>query len=213
MDAMQELVISAREYGFFVQPMYVVSEDWAYEACVERFGFYFTMAPNDFIGRKMNAALQELRRPQYAWDWLITSGSDDLLRPAMFASANYMIAEGFKFFGTNECYLLDSETGSLKRHNSGAQIIGAGRWHHRSLIEACDWTLWPDKAMSGLDGRSEERIEAITGQYIQHMPSAFPFVVDVKGEGNIHSFNSIPGAEVDVKRVERLFPALKNIEV
>lgn len=211
MAAMAQLKEEGINYGVYFNAYYVGNEEWLRYA-VRKHDMRIITAPNDFLGRKMNYALQYLNGFE-RFDYLITAGSDDIFRAAMFASAKYMIAEGFKFFGPNDCYLLDSATGEVKRHNSGTQIIGAGRWHHRSLIERCDWALWPDDAMSGLDGRSERRIEDMTGEYVQAMPQSFPFVIDVKSSENIHSYEDIPGAVVDRKRVEKLFPSLRLVKI
>lgn len=189
--------------------MYVTDEAWAVQACMQR-GMDWVNFYNDGIGRKMNAGVRVSSYSQ--WDWLITLGSDDLIRPEIFASANYMAAEGFKFFGTNDCILYDWNTGNAKRHKSGSQIIGAGRFVHRSLVEQCDYQLWPDDAMSGLDGQSEQRVEEVTGHYIQHMPTAHPFIVDVKSDVNIHSYEDIPGTKMRRERLIKLFPVLGNIK-
>jgi len=203
MDAMVKLREEALTMGWSIFPMYVGDEDWMFKAAEER-RFGSVKKPNDGIGRKMNEGLYYMNE-MGCFDWLITSGSDNLYRKELFASANYMAAEGFKFFGTNSLYLYDTTTRKAKLSDSGTQIIGAGRFVHRSLVEQCEYILWPDDAMSGLDGRSEDRIESVTGEYIQHLPACRPFVIDMKSEVNIHSFDSIPGHEVEVGRVEKLF--------
>lgn len=209
MNAIQALCEQVEQYGWYIWPYYVGDEDWARTAVYGR-DFGWVQCGNDGIGRKMNTGLQFAS--MFAWDWLITVGSDDIMRPEIFASANYMAAEGFKFFGTNDCILYDWNTGNAKRHNSGAQVIGAGRFVHRSLAEQCEYKLWPDEAMSGLDGQSEARIERVTGEYIQHMPTAHPFIVDIKSEVNIHSYEDIPGSQVSRQRLLKLFPVLESIE-
>lgn len=210
MDAMVQTCRDAQAYGWQLFPVYVTDEQWAVDACVNRgMDMDWVAFHNDGIGRKMNAGLA-FHRYISGWDWLITLGSDDLMRPEMFASANYMAAEGFRFFGTNDCILYDWRTGEAKRHNSATQIIGAGRFVHRSLVAKCDYKLWPDEAMSGLDGQSEARIEEWTGEYIQHMPSAHPFIVDIKSDVNIHSYEDIPGTKVREERLLKLFPVLES---
>lgn len=209
MDAMVQTYRDAQEYGWRLFPVYVTHEQWAVDACVKRVMDWMNFH-NDGIGRKMNAGLA-FHRYVSGWDWLITLGSDDIMRPEIFASANYMASEGFKFFGTNDCILYDWNTGNAKRHNSGAQVIGAGRFVHRSLVEQCEYKLWPDEAMSGLDGQSEARIERVTGEYIQHMPAAQPFIVDIKSDVNIHSYEDIPGSQVSRQRLLKLFPMLESI--
>lgn len=207
MNAIDTLCGQAEEYGWDVWPYYVGDEDWA-RVAVHGQDFGWVQCGNDGIGRKMNKGLFVVSH--FAWDWLITLGSDDLMRPQIFASANYMAAEGLKFFGTNDCILYDWRTGEAKRHNSGTQIIGAGRFVHRSLVEQCDYRLWPDEAMSGLDGQSEQRIEHVTGHYIQYMPTAHPFIVDIKSEVNIHSYEDIPGTKMRRERLMKLFPVLES---
>lgn len=207
MDAMQALCERVEQCGWDLWPYYVGDEDWARIAVYGR-DFGWVQCGNDGIGRKMNTGLAFAS--MFAWDWLITLGSDDLMRPEIFASANYMAAEGFKFFGTNDCILYDWRTGEAKQHNSAAQIIGAGRFVHRSLVAKCDYKLWPDEAMSGLDGQSEIRIEEWTGEYVQHMPAAHPFIVDIKSDVNIHSYEDIPGTKVRRERLVKLFPVMES---
>lgn len=208
MDAMRGLYEGAEQYGWRMWPIYVTDEQWAVDACIQR-GVDWVNFHNDGIGRKMNAGLKYSSFAK--WQWLITLGSDDIMRPEIFASANLMDAHGFKFFGTNDCILYDWNTGAVKRHKSGSQIIGAGRFVHRSLVEQCDYKLWPDEAMSGLDGRSEQRIEEVTRHYIQHMPAPEPYIVDIKSEVNIHSYKDIPGSQVSRQRLLKWFPALESI--
>ena len=202
MDAMLRLQAEALTMGWDIKPCYVGDEDWMFYHADERY-FSALHADNDGIGRKMNKALDVWRDRE--WDWLITSGSDNIYRKELFASADYMAAEGFRFFGTNGLYLYDTTSGKSKIVDSGPQIIGAGRFVHRSLVERCEYKLWPDDAMSGLDGRSEDRIERVTSEYVQHLPACRPFVIDIKSEVNIHSFDSIPGYEMDTGRIEKLF--------
>ena len=213
MDAMAKTCAEALRYGWDLQPCYVGDDGWMFVSAEERYFSALCRANDNGIGWKMNSALEFYGdNYRFKWDWLITLGSDDLVRPEIFASANYMAAEGFKFFGTNDCILYDWNTGNAKRHNSGAQVIGAGRFVHRSLVEQCEYRLWPDEAMSGLDGQSEQRIEYVTGEYIQHLPATQPFIVDVKSDVNIHSYADIPGSQVSRQRLYKLFPILESID-
>ena len=172
-----------------------------------------TWAGNEVLGKKLNTGLQSIKGREF--DYLMVLGSDDLLHPDAWKYIKATIEGKRKalYFGFQSCYFYDQATHRARewRRGGGAFAVGAGRCIHRSLIEACNWVLWPDQLAKGLDNAQEGIVQKATGLPCDVIATPHPVVCDIKDGKNIHPFDSSKDIEANPDEVVRLFPALEKI--
>ncbi len=172
-----------------------------------------TWAGNEVLGKKLNTGLQSIKGREF--DYLMILGSDDLLHPDAwrYIKATIEAKHSSLYFGFQSCYFYDQHTHRARewKRGGGAFAVGAGRCIHRSLIERCEWTLWPDDLATGLDNAQEGIIQKATGLPCDVIATPFPVVCDIKDGRNIHPFDSSKDTEANPDEVVRLFPALNKI--
>jgi len=156
-----------------------------------------TIIPNMPLGKKMNEGLRQAM--DLDWDYLIQSGDDNLYGTDLLVRYAYEIGQGTKFFGLSRLYFYDLHSNRIKVFGSN-QVFGAGRVIARSLLENMP-KVWPDAINKGLDNASEKAITDFHGfDKVRVKPvnfSQLPYVIDIKTEHNIHSFQDVPGDQVD----------------
>lgn len=161
----------------------------------------------ELLGSKLNDAVQWMA--EYDWDFLMVLGSDDLLRPQIWGYIRTAIDEGLDFFGFNECAVYDRINHKAKTWNHGPNTIGAARCISRKLVEACDWVMWDNDRMNGIDSNQEAIVFSKTKVYPHIIPTLRPVICDIKDGDNLNSFDDVPGIEANVGRIRKDFPALE----
>jgi hypothetical protein len=109
-------------------------------------------------------------------------------------------------------------------HKGRAFNIGKGaiKWvpasfknGHMKVLQR-DVMLWEPDRQSALDGNSEQYIEAHAG-YVYNMQGEdeTPYVLDIKGGQNIHTYDSISirTTDIDMKTVINLFPEAHSFDM
>ena len=175
------------------------------------FGFSYIYAPNSPLGAKMNAALFDAKGKDF--DYIMQVGSDDLIRSDYWAYVLPMMNAGVKMFGLNRLYVYCSELHRGIIVDTGTVTFGAGRFIHRSLLDACRWKLWTDSRGKGLDLDSEERIWDCTNVApMQVVNPWLPLLLDIKGADSIHSYEEFKGEAAGAEDMRVLFPELRYMQ-
>lgn len=127
-----------------IEVLTVISEEWPKELC-NKYGFKWTEFPNEPLGRKKNHGLDVAMTLD--WDYLIETGSDDLLKDQILEKYDSYFGK-YDMFGTKDTAFLDSKTGRCNRLVSDT-IFGNGRCMSRRIFE--DYCYGVDcKALVGI---------------------------------------------------------------
>lgn len=130
--------------------------------------WYYLETPNDPRGSKWNAGLVTLGA--LGVDVVVILGSDDFASEGYFDLVRKMASTpGIEYGGLLDCYVWRGADGAACHWpgygaDSGRQgeTIGSGRWFSRRILDALDWTLWPeDGRKTGLDRAAMERVASL----------------------------------------------------
>ena len=175
----------------------------------------FVGLPNKPLGAKLNGAFQYAFQHCNRFDYIMQLGSDDLLSTDYLDKIEKKVQRKELFFGPDKLLMIEKASGKAKLLQA-VDNMGAGRMIHRSLLEPFvkDKSFFDSNINKGLDNSLRKRIytyHTITDEVYQKLiASTTPIVCDIKSETNIHSFDSMPGDEVD-DRYHHLFPELDKI--
>ena len=177
-----ERMISFDPALYQIEPLYIVSEDWSKDMCIE-FGFDWFQHENLPMGRKLNAGLKPVINQPF--DWLLTFGSDNFCEPS-FLDEYLPYFETEQAFGLNLCYAIEESTGKQKEMMIG-YAFGAMRCIRWDLVRQMDGQLWPEMLNRGLDYYSMLNLKEATGVDVQVVNTEAK-LWDVKSKGNINKF-------------------------
>lgn len=107
----------------------VVSEKWAVKLC-EEFGFKHAWSNNDPLGQKLNNGLEEAIKEDF--DYLMTSGSDNLYHKDLFKIYEPYFKEKMDVFGVNKCVFVEGNKAKLVDYKG--TILGAGRMIRKQAL-------------------------------------------------------------------------------
>jgi len=167
-------------------------------------GFPTIVTKNNPVSNKFNKGLSLLRDED--WTHVMILGSDDIpsnkfIEIQMQSARDHDISmiSDMWFWGLNP-----KRAGFDKFYYfpGGSSRIGAGRVISRRVIEACNYTIWPDDKNAGLDSGSLARMRNTVPDVRMsavNLRDAGGFLVDVKYELHISSLSPIEriGEEVD----------------
>lgn len=165
-------------------------------ALCEEYGFDYCVCDNEPLGRKMNFGLKFLKDKRF--QYMMQLGSDDIITDDIFNLYKGCFDEGMMYFGIKDYYMVDMDGERCKYwENDVNHPIGAGRVMHKSVLQAMGYELYPEYAMRGLDTHSDINLKK-KGFTCKIIPTEkYPYVIDIKSDENIHSYDSITGEEVD----------------
>lgn len=149
---------------------------------------------NTYVGAKMNAGISAILNEDY--DYIMNCGSDDLLNPLLMRLLSPCIEKKTPFFGIDSVYFLDYKTNQAAyfQHYNIPFSVGAGRMIAKEVINKCfqvyGYLYTPEKHRA-LDTDSSKRIKTLSYNEIVINAGHFPYIVDVKSETNINSFEEI----------------------
>lgn len=132
------------------------------------------------VGAKFNQGLMALQGSGLEFDYLIQISDDDVVSPAVLDAYEDIDAD---VIGCKVMYFYH-EGKAYKFHyapNSDG-MMGAGRAISRRIIEKCEWQLWGDDQMKGLDFRSEINMRTKGAKFRIVENSG---IVDIKTDRNI----------------------------
>ncbi len=162
----------------------------------------YIYSSNELLGQKLNDGIRHAML--YKFDYMMNCGSDDFIHPNIMKLYNKMIAKNEKLFGINRLYFYkDNEDPLFFSGYNKPYVVGAGRMIHKDVIEhvlnVYGGIYRPD-IHRGMDTMSSKRMHEIG--YIEKTinPGKFPYVIDIKSNVNINSFDKITNSRGD-KRI------------
>jgi hypothetical protein len=111
--------------GLILRPFFICSSSKEARLC-RSYYFGAALANNDPLGAKMNEGLRCIMSAGKTWDYLMTSGSDDLLSPEIWEHYRPYIEKGEEFFGVNNLIAVNPKTLKAK-YCEGLGVFGAAR--------------------------------------------------------------------------------------
>ena len=158
-------------------------------AVVEHYGYpsHAMLSPNEPLSEKQNNLLNSMRG---RCDYFLQVGSDDVFLDSCDDFYFDAIERGVEYIGCRSVYFVEPKSQravSVKQPENGLnRCFGAGRlWSAEAMDKVSE--LWPNEANNGLDYMSEQEfIKA--GVKVETFEEKEPFVVDIKSETNIWSF-------------------------
>lgn len=156
-------------------------------------GVRHVVVPNDPLGAKHNAAL-ELALADGHWHVAMLLPSDDFMDVRWVAQGVEVVDGGAHYVMPARCGIYDVATGRAmvmvsKEH--GVRRFGAARMISRHAIEQV-WPLWTAGKARGLDTDSHARLVG-AGFDMRVVVTDYLPVTDVKGEGNLWSYDTWSG--------------------
>jgi len=177
-------------------PFYILSlEDPEFQqnqALVKMFGYNYTIADNNPLGKKLNFGISLLSSQYPDYTHIMNLGSDDLVNPELI----YLYAQDFTsdtpFFGISDVYFKEiigkKRCLYLDKYNDD-NCIGACRVINRRVIEAMkeqDEPIYTPESQSGLDNNSRLNIKRVLGIDDKVLETEIPYIVDLKSNTNIN---------------------------
>lgn len=174
---------------------------------VESYGFHYIEVSNRPIGRKSNARLQYAQ--QFAPDYALTCGSDDVMCNKTFEFYLEKIQEGFEEIAPMQIYYWNVETKelaySLGYHCSRkGEPIAPFRMVKSTILDQLSWEPWYDKEYMSLDSWYRDCLEMIPHKKLYYYPRKEGlFILDIKSKSSKtkfiwHSFwEKVPAEELD----------------
>lgn len=164
----------------------------AHAAHCRAFGGVWVQTPNRPLGRKLNTTVEAA-----FWrgaDYLLITGADDFLAPAVVEAYLPAIAAGERYVGLRGIYFTELATGRTclfrgypSGHWRAGEPLGAGRLLHRSLL--LDGRPWDDDRDKGLDRSMTNRLLLPRATLLDVGPAAV--AIDVKTPANIWGFDKM----------------------
>jgi len=137
------------------------------------------------VGLKFNQGLSLLEASGLEFDYLIQAGDDDVIAPSVLDSYEGIDAD---VIGCKQMYFYSEGRAWLFHYApNNDSMMGAGRAIKRIVLDRCQWKLWGDTQMKGLDFRSElnMRKKGTKFQIVENKG-----IVDVKTDKNIWSIET-----------------------
>ena len=154
---------------------------------------------NKPVGEKFNQAVQLSK--EHDWTHLMILGSDDIASNGLIEQTltmgKYDMSgpDGLWFWGLNPRRAGFQDFGYFDLRG---MIAGTGKVLSRRVIEACDYSPWPDACNYGMDGKLNKRIKNSFTVYNTPMvlggykpPQTGGFLLDVKHTHHISSMSPI----------------------
>jgi hypothetical protein len=182
-----EALLDAATHPFSV--VVAGSEGESSRALVESYGFHYMETPNQPLGAKANERLRGCRDLEP--DYVVLTGSDDIVCPATFARYRHLAEQGVDEVAINDIYHLNALTGELAysrgytNHRRG-EPVAPWRMLSRRLCEQVGWRLWDSSAPVHLDGHSYRRLRDVDHEeHRLHLRDEGLFVCDIKSLVNM----------------------------
>jgi hypothetical protein len=150
-------------------------------------------APNDQLGKKLNQGVSIAAK--FGYHYLMNFGSDDLIHEKLIDLYMPFIEMNLPFFGLNSVWFQEGQADPIyfKSYN-GKYLVGAGRMIHFDVVNKVMMHyggLYPDEICRGMDTASAKRIINCGIHPVPIHTDEFPYIVDLKSEVNINSFEFI----------------------
>jgi len=163
---------------------------------------------NELLGYKLNQGV--LIASKFNFDYLMNFGSDDLIHEKLIDIYMPFIEMDVQLFGLNSVWFYENGQDPVYFNTyNGKYLVGAGRMiHFRTVNKVIKQYggLYPDEINKGMDTASAKRIINCGIDPVSIKTDDFPYIVDVKSDVNINSFElirSINRAHITTKQKKR----------
>lgn len=152
---------------------------------------------NKLLGKKLNDGIQYAAK--YKYDYIMNFGSDDLIHADIFKLYAEALARDCDIIGINKVFFYNQVSNPvLFSYYNKPNLVGAGRLIHRRVITKVMLNfngLYKDDLCSGMDTFSAHRMRMCGHLQTVLDPGEFPYIVDIKSDVNINSFDKIVTTE------------------
>lgn len=153
----------------------------------------FIFSENKFLGRKLNEGIDHASKFNY--DYIMNFGSDDLIHPGLIDLYENAIEREVSVFGIDKVFFWhENKPPVLFSSYNKPNLVGAGRMIHKRVIQAVYSRyggLYSSDINRGMDTFSAHRMKNCGFHQTVIETSDFPFLVDIKSDVNINSFDKI----------------------
>jgi len=157
----------------------------------------FVFSSNKFLGKKLNDGIRYAEK--YDYDYIMNFGSDDLIHADIFKLYDEALKHNCAIIGINKVFFYNQQTNPvLFSYYNQPNLVGAGRLIHRTVVEdVCRHHngLYKDDLAAGMDTFSAHRMRMCGHLQTVLDPGEFPYIVDIKSDININSFDKIVESE------------------
>jgi hypothetical protein len=152
---------------------------------------------NKQLGQKLNDGIAYAKA--FGYDYIMNMGSDDLIHPGIITRYLPFIKNQVPIIGIGSLYFLKkNEDPIFFFYYNTPHVIGAGRLIHRSAVERVTFlmgSLYEPTVCRGMDGHSARRLRECGYNQQSVYRGEFPYIVDIKSEVNINSFEHVTKPE------------------
>ena len=178
-----------------------------------------TYESNSFLGHKLNEGIRFAKHFDY--DYIMNFGSDNLIHPDLVDLYFPYMQNRVPFIGISSLYFYKKEEKPLFfSYYNAPYLVGAGRIIHKNAVSDVFinlGTLYDYQVKRGMDTHSAKKLIACGYQPYSLYNGEFPYIVDIKSEVNINSFEKISQSarvtEVNsnIMNLEDIYPVLKLV--
>jgi hypothetical protein len=166
---------------------------------VESYGFEYIEMPNTPLSVKMNAPV--LRAKELGADYVLFTGSDDLISKECFDVYKEHARKRIDFIGLLDFYFYDTNTDKTlywegySDHRKG-HTVGAYRMISSRLLDRMDWQPFELKDSAVLDNSMQKKLKVLP-----HTITTFKlkdkrvYAIDIKSDVNMTPFRQWPNSE------------------
>lgn len=183
-----------RHWAEHTVQVFAVGNEPGHEALTAEFGGQFVFCENR-LGKKFNAGC--IATLEWAADYVLVMGSDDLLSPDLAAQYLRLMEDGVSYAGVRGCFMLEptSQRALFLKGHAGigrlGEIIGAGRLLRGGVLERAGGRLWPDHIMHGCDFRMTLALRKLNVKPDVSLDGRVFPLYDIKGAGNIWKYDRV----------------------
>lgn len=169
------------------------SEGTVSRETVESEGFIYIETPNTPLSKKHNEAIKKAR--EFNPDYVMLTGSDDVLSPDAFKIYIEQIRKGIDFIGITDFYFWDTSTkraaywGGYRDKIRTGHTCGAFRCFSKRLMNIWQWQPFEVRHSHVLDNSTQIKLQQVKHtHYIFSLKQKGVFGVDIKSEINMTPF-------------------------
>lgn len=174
---------------------------------------------NNLLGNKLNEGITHAK--YFDYDYIMNFGSDNLIHPDLIKLYLPYIKYKIPFIGISSLYFYKKgENPLFFNYYNNPYLVGAGRLIHKTAVTdviSNFGSLYNIEICRGMDTHSAKKLIACGYQPYSLYNGEFPYIVDIKSEVNINSFEKISQSarvtEVNsnIMNLEDIYPVLKLV--
>lgn len=159
---------------------------------------------NYYLGNKLNDGIEYASKFNY--DYIMNMGSDDLIHPDIIDLYLPYIKQNLPLIGINSLYFVSKGNAPILFLDYNTKyLIGAGRLIHKSAIKTVIreyGTLYDYNISRAMDTNSAKKLMSCGYLPYSVYNDTFPYIVDIKSEISINSYEKIFNSTNSSKRIK-----------